>query len=43
MTGFEKRDNELSKLFSSTQIDGFIQKPIGIRDLTDKILSFIGV
>jgi two-component system cell cycle sensor histidine kinase/response regulator CckA len=42
MTAFEIRDNEFSKVFPSTQVDGFIQKPIGIRDLTDKILSLIG-
>ncbi|MFL6522200.1 MAG: response regulator [Nitrososphaera sp.] len=41
MTAFEIRDNEFSKVFPSTQVDGFIQKPIGIRDLTDKILSII--
>jgi two-component system response regulator YesN len=42
MTAFEIRDNEFSKVFPSTQVDGFVQKPIGIRDLTDKILSLIG-
>jgi DNA-binding NtrC family response regulator len=42
MTAFEIRDNEFSKVFPSTHIDGFIQKPIGIKDLTDKILSLIG-
>ena len=41
MTSFEIRDNEFSKVFPSTQVDGFVQKPIGIRDLTDKILSLI--
>ncbi|MFL6485143.1 MAG: hypothetical protein ACJ71D_00305, partial [Nitrososphaera sp.] len=41
MTAFEIRDNEFSKVFHSTQVDGFVQKPIGIRDLTDKILSII--
>jgi DNA-binding NtrC family response regulator len=41
MTAFEIRDNEFSKVFPSTQVDGFVQKPIGIRDLTDKILSLI--
>lgn len=43
MTGFEIRNNVLSEVFSSIHIDGFVQKPIGIRDLTDKILSFIRV
>jgi two-component system response regulator YesN len=42
MTSFEINDNEFSKVFPSTQIDGFVQKPIGIKDLTDKILSIIG-
>ena len=42
MTAFEIRDIEFSKVFPSTQIDGFVQKPIGIKDLTDKILSLIG-
>jgi CheY-like chemotaxis protein len=42
MTSFEIRDNEFSKVFPSTQVDGFVQKPIRIEDLTDKILSIIG-
>jgi DNA-binding NtrC family response regulator len=42
MTAFEIRDNEFSKVFPSTQVDGFVQKPVGIKDLTDKILSLIG-
>jgi DNA-binding NtrC family response regulator len=42
MTAFEIKDNEFSKVFPSTHIDGFVQKPIGIKDLTDKILSLIG-
>jgi DNA-binding NtrC family response regulator len=42
MTAFEIRDNEFSKVFPSTQVDGFVQKPIGIKDLTDKILRLIG-
>jgi DNA-binding NtrC family response regulator len=42
MTSFEIRDNEFSKVFPSTQVDGFIQKPIGIKDVTNKILSIIG-
>jgi DNA-binding NtrC family response regulator len=42
MTSFEIRDSEFSTVFPSTQVDGFIQKPIGIKDLTDKILSVIG-
>ena len=42
MTAFEIRDNEFSKVFPSTHVDGFVQKPIGIRDLTNKILTIIG-
>ncbi len=42
MTAFEIRDNEFSKVFPSTQVDGFVQKPIGIREMTNKILSVIG-
>jgi DNA-binding NtrC family response regulator len=42
MTAFEIRDNEFSKVFPSMHVDGFVQKPIGIRDLTNKILSLIG-
>ena len=42
MTSFEIRDNEFSKVFPSTRVDGFVQKPIGTRDLTNKILSIIG-
>jgi DNA-binding NtrC family response regulator len=42
MTSFEIRDNEFSKVFPSTHVDGFVQKPIGIGDLTNKILSIIG-
>jgi DNA-binding NtrC family response regulator len=41
MTAFEIRDDEFSKVFPSTSVDGFVQKPIGIKDLTDKILSLI--
>ena len=42
MTAFEIRDSDFSKVFPSTSVDGFVQKPIGIRDLTNKILSIIG-
>lgn len=42
ITGFEIRDNEFSKVFPSVHADDFtIQKQIGIKDLTDKILSLI--
>jgi DNA-binding response OmpR family regulator len=43
MTAFEIRDNEFSKVFPSTRVDGFVQKPIGIRELTNKILNITGV
>jgi DNA-binding NtrC family response regulator len=39
---FEIRDDEFSKVFPSVHVDGFVQKPIGIKDLTNKILSIIG-
>jgi CheY-like chemotaxis protein len=42
MTSFEIRDNEFSKVFPSTQVDGFVQKPIRIKDLTNKILDIVG-
>jgi two-component system cell cycle sensor histidine kinase/response regulator CckA len=42
MTAFEIRGNEFSKVFPSMHVDGFVQKPIGISDLTNKILSIIG-
>ena len=42
MTSFEIKDNEFSKVFPSTQVDGFVQKPIRMKDLTNKILDIIG-
>ena len=42
MTSFEIKDNEFSKVFPSTQVDGFAQKSIRIKDLTNKILDIIG-
>ena len=42
MTSFEIKDNEFSKLFPSTQIDGLVQTPVGIKNLTNKILDTIG-
>jgi YesN/AraC family two-component response regulator len=42
MTAFEIRDSEFSKVFPSTPVDGFVQKPIGIKELTYKILSLVG-
>ncbi len=43
MTSFDIiRDNEFAKVFPSMHVDGFVQKPIGISDLTNKILSIIG-
>lgn len=42
MTGFEIRDDEFSKVFPSTSVDGFVQKPVGIKELANKILSIIG-
>ena len=42
MTSFEIKDNEFSKVFPSTQVDGFVQKPFHMKDLTSKILDIIG-
>jgi DNA-binding response OmpR family regulator len=42
LTALKVRNNELSDVSSSTNVDGFIQKPVGIKELTDKILSLIG-
>ena len=42
MTSFEIKDNEFSKVFPSTQVDGFVQKSIRMKDLTNKILDTIG-
>jgi DNA-binding NtrC family response regulator len=42
LTSFEIKDNEFSKVFPSMQVDGFAQKPISIKDLTNKILDIIG-
>ncbi len=40
-TAFEMKKNELSKLLSSALIDGFMQKPIGIEEVNNKILSIM--
>jgi CheY-like chemotaxis protein len=43
LSGSEMIENEFSKVSpSASVVDGFVQKPIGIRELTDKILSLIG-
>jgi DNA-binding NtrC family response regulator len=42
MTSFEIKDNEFSKVFPSTQVDGFVQKSISMNDLANKILGIIG-
>jgi two-component system, cell cycle sensor histidine kinase and response regulator CckA len=42
MTAFEIRGNEFSKVFPSTAVDGFVQKPIGLSDLNKKVMSLIG-
>jgi DNA-binding NtrC family response regulator len=41
MTAFEIKDSEFSTVFPSTQVDGFVQKPVGIKELTGKILGII--
>jgi DNA-binding response OmpR family regulator len=43
LTGVEITDNEFSEAApSASVVDDFIQKPIRIKDLTNKILSLIG-
>lgn len=42
MSSFEVKDNEFSKVFPSTQVDGFVQKPFHMKDLTNKIWDIIG-
>lgn len=42
MTAYEIKDNKFSKVSPSIQVDGFIQKPISITELTNKILDIIG-
>jgi DNA-binding NtrC family response regulator len=43
LSGSEMIENEFSKVSPSTSVvDGFVQKPVGIRELTNKILSLIG-
>jgi DNA-binding NtrC family response regulator len=42
MTAFEIRDNEFSKVFPSTHVDGFVQKPVSIKGLISKISAVIG-
>ena len=42
LTALGIRDNEVYDVSSSTNVDGFIQKPVGNKELTDKILSLIG-
>lgn len=41
MTAFEIRDKEFSTVFPSTKVDGFIQKPISVKALSDKIVSVL--
>ena len=42
LTALGIRDNEVYDVSSSTNVDGFVQKPIGNKELTDKILSLLG-
>jgi DNA-binding response OmpR family regulator len=42
MTGLEIRDIESSKVFPSTDVDGFVQKPFHMKDLTNRILDTMG-
>ncbi len=42
LTGSEIGHIESSKISASPSIDGFLQKPISVRKLADKILALIG-
>ena len=42
MTSFEINDNEFSKVFPSMHVDGFVKKPVSIKNLTNQILDIIG-
>jgi DNA-binding NtrC family response regulator len=42
MTTFEINDNEFSKLFPSSQVDGFVRKPVQFNDIINIILGQIG-
>lgn len=42
LTGSEIRDDEVSDVSPPTNVDGVIQKPVGIGKLTDKILRLLG-
>ena len=41
MTAYEIKDNKFSKVSPSIRVDGFIQKPTSITDLTNKILEIL--
>jgi hypothetical protein len=43
MTAFEIDDIEFRRLLPSVKIDGFIQKPISLKDLTSEISKHIKV
>jgi CheY-like chemotaxis protein len=41
MTAYEVKDNKFSKVSPPIHVDGFIQKPTSITDLTNKILDIL--
>ena len=41
MTAYDVKDNKFSKVSPPIQVDGFIQKPTSIADLTNKILDIL--
>ena len=41
MSAFEINDLEFSKVLPSVKIDGFISKPISLKDLTTKIKNYL--
>ena len=42
VTAYEIKDNKFFKVSPSKDVNGFIQKPVSITDLTNKILDIIG-
>jgi response regulator RpfG family c-di-GMP phosphodiesterase len=41
MSAFEINDLEFSKVLPSVKIDGFISKPISLKDLTTRIKNYL--
>jgi hypothetical protein len=43
MSAFEINDLEFSKVLPSVKIDGFISKPISLKDLTIRIKNYLNI